>query len=477
MTNPNGRIVPVLLSGGSGSRLWPLSRESYPKQLLPLFGEHTLLQQVALRVSDRELFDPLLVIASEEHRFVIAEQLRTIGIDRPQVILEPCGRDTAPAAAVAALQVALTNPDALILLSPADHLIRDHDSFKEHVLRASLAARSGQIVLFGIKPSMPATRYGYINAGPASGSNDDTCEVAAFTEKPSLEGAKAFIESERYYWNSGIVLVTARILIREFEAFAPDILSTCREATRAMTNGFDFVRLDPARFFECPSISLDYAVLEKTRSASVLPSFFDWSDVGSWSAVYDAEPKSEIGNVVSGDVELEATRDCYVHSEGPLVAAVGIENAIIVAMPDAVLVASKDHDQDVKTIVGRLNARNHSAGRQNLKVHRPWGFFQRIHEGDRFQVKRITVNPGAKLSLQKHYHRAEHWVVVNGTAIVERDDMRTLLRENESIFIPLGAVHRLENPGKVPLNLIEVQSGPYLGEDDIVRFEDVYART
>jgi mannose-1-phosphate guanylyltransferase/mannose-1-phosphate guanylyltransferase/mannose-6-phosphate isomerase len=476
MANASNRITPIILSGGSGSRLWPLSRECYPKQLLSLVGEHTLLQQSAFRVADPGLFEPLQIIASEEHRFVIAEQLRAIGLEGTQLILEPVGRNTAPAMAVAALRVADIDPDALLLLTPADHLIRDGATFNEQVTRAAAAARCGKIVLFGIKPSEPATGYGYIRTGEPSAANDGSFAVAEFAEKPDVATAETYIASGDYYWNCGIVLASARTLIAELERHAPDILRACRGAVKGLTGDLDFLRLDRGCFSTCPAISFDYAVIEKTNRAAIVPARFDWADIGTWSAIWNVEPKKECGNVALGDVEIQDSTGCYVRSEGPLVAVLGVEDLIVVATSDAVLIASKEHDQDVKNIVAKLNARNHSAGRQNPKVHRPWGFYQPIHEGERFQVKRITVNPGAKLSLQKHYHRAEHWVVVNGTAIVRRDEDETLLRENESIFIPLGAVHRLENPGKVPLNLIEVQSGPYLGEDDIVRLEDIYAR-
>jgi mannose-1-phosphate guanylyltransferase/mannose-6-phosphate isomerase len=471
------RIFPVLLSGGNGSRLWPLSRESYPKQFLPLFGKDSLLQQAALRVADPDLFEPLTVIGSEEHRFIIAEQLRLADVEGAQLVLEPVGRNTAPAAAVAALRVAQINADALVLLTPADHLIRDGVAFKACIERGAVAARAGKIVLFGITPTHPATGFGYIRSEEASVRESAALAVAGFTEKPDLARAESYLAAGGYYWNSGMVLASARTLLSAFESLAPDILKVCRAALRDLQSDLDFLRLDPHRFSECPSTSLDYAVIEKTDRAALVPATFDWADVGTWSAVWSIEAKDARGNATSGETQVNDSSGCFVRSEGPLIATVGVENLIIVATPDAVLVASKDHDQDVKQIVADLATRGHGAAKRNPKVHRPWGFYQPVHEGDRFQVKRITVNPGAKLSLQKHYHRAEHWVVVNGTAIVRRDNEEVLLRENESIFIPLGAVHRLENPGKVPLNLIEVQSGPYLGEDDIVRLEDIYART
>ncbi|WP_046866109.1 mannose-1-phosphate guanylyltransferase/mannose-6-phosphate isomerase [Microvirga massiliensis] len=476
MTDSVERIFPVLLSGGNGSRLWPLSRESYPKQFLRLMGRESLLQQAALRVKDPDLFEPLTVIGSEEHRFIIAEQTRVVDVATTPLILEPVGRNTAPAAAIAALGVAQVDPEALLLLMPADHLVQDSEAFRADVRRGMAAARAGKIVLFGVKPTAPATGFGYVRVDAAGGEEDGASRVAAFVEKPDLTRAEAYVASGQHYWNSGMFLASARTLLQAFEALAPDILSACRAALREIRSDLDFLRLDRDHFSRCPSISLDYAVIEKTERAALIPVSFDWADLGTWSAIWDIEAKDDKANVTCGETHVRASTGCYVRSEGPVVAALGVENLIIVATPDAVLVASKDHDQDVKQIVADLAAKGHSVATQNPRVHRPWGFYQPVHDGDRFQVKRITVNPGAKLSLQKHYHRAEHWVVVNGTAIVRRDNEELLLRENESIFIPLGAVHRLENPGKVPLNLIEVQSGPYLGEDDIVRLEDIYAR-
>lgn len=475
MSDGVARITPVILSGGTGSRLWPLSRESYPKQLLPLFGDHTLLQQTALRVTDSDLFDPLLVIAGDEHRFVVAEQLRALGLRQARLILEPESRGTAPAAAVAALHLAHADPDDLLLLCPADHLIRDDLAFKTQIARAIPAARSGHMVLFGITPTQPSTAYGYIRRGPALDSTNGFV-VARFVEKPDVGAAQTYLAGQDCFWNSGLVLATARTLIEEFDRHAPAVLAASDAALAELTTDLDFLRLDRTQFLAAPAISLDRAVIERTERAIVVPALFDWADVGTWSAIAAIEAEDDSGNVAIGDAEISASRGCYVRSEGPLVAALGLDNMIVVATPDAVLVAAKEYDEEVGKIVARLKARNHSAGWQNPKVHRPWGYFQPIHAGERFQVKRITVKPGGKLSLQKHYHRAEHWVVVNGTALVTRGDEETLLRENESIFIPLGTVHRLENPGKVPLDLIEVQSGPYLGEDDIVRIEDIYAR-
>lgn len=476
MIQAQRRIVPVLLSGGTGSRLWPLSRETYPKQLLSLLGEKTLLQQAALRVADPSLFTDPVVIANAEHRFVIAEQLRAAGISTPTIVLEPFGRDTAPAVAIAALLALETDPDALILAMPVDHWVADHAAFRAAVSSGLTAARHGRFVLFGQRPTAPATRFGYIRMGNGLAAAADVHDVAAFVEKPDRAMVERLIACSEHLWNSGIFLLPARVFIDELQMLAPDVLAACRAALAAANRDLDFLRLEQRAFEACPSISIDYAIMEKTDRAVVVTTAFEWSDIGSWSSLWTVGDKDESGNVVSGDVVLEDASGCYVRGEGQLVAALGVDDLIITATPDVVLVTTRDRDQDVGRLVENLKTNGHRSATQTLNVHRPWGYYQSIHAGDRFQVKRITVNPGAKLSLQKHFHRAEHWVVVNGTAIVTRDDEEILLRENESVFVPLGCMHRLENPGKVPLNLIEVQSGAYLGEDDIVRMQDIYQR-
>jgi mannose-1-phosphate guanylyltransferase/mannose-1-phosphate guanylyltransferase/mannose-6-phosphate isomerase len=470
-------IVPVLLSGGTGTRLWPLSREAYPKQLLPLIGSETMLQQTMMRAMDRTRFGAPLVVANQEHRFIIAEQLRSLGITDATIVLEPKGRNTAPAAAIAALCALHHDPEACILIMPADHSIPDVEAFRAAVETGARAAAAGRFVLFGMRPTDAATGYGYIRMGAALPDAPGVHQVAAFVEKPERATAERYLASGDYLWNGGIFLLPARELVAEFERLAPDLLSHARDALAGASRDIDFLRLDPAAFAQCPSISIDYAIMEKTERAVVVPADFGWTDVGSWSALWEIGEKDQAGNVSVGDVVAEGVTNSYLRSDGPIVAALGVEDLIVVATPDVVLVTPKSRDQDVKLLVERLRADGREAATQAPQVHRPWGFYQSVHNGERFQVKRITVNPGAKLSLQKHFHRAEHWVVVNGTALVTRDSEQILLRENESIFLPLGCIHRLENPGRVPLNLIEVQSGPYLGEDDIVRIEDVYART
>jgi len=422
------------------------------------------------------MFTRPVVVANAEHRFVIGEQLREAGIDDAKIILEPTGRNTAPAVAVAALIAMERDPDAIILATPVDHWIGNPKAFLEAVELGLKAAQSGKLVLFGMRPSHPATGFGYIRAGDELSKDSGVHAVSGFVEKPDAVTAEAYLADSRYLWNSGIFLLPARQLVEELRTHAPDVLDAAQQALADAATDLDFLRLDEAAFSRAPSISIDYAVMEHTQHAAVVAADFEWNDIGSWSALWSVAAKNTAENVEIGDVVSEDSKGCYLRGEGPLVAALGVENLVITATPDVVLVTTRGRDQDVGKLVQRLKANGHQSATQTPNVHRPWGYYQSIHAGDRFQVKRITVNPGAKLSLQKHYHRAEHWVVVNGTAIVTRDDEEILLRENESIFVPLGCMHRLENPGKVPLNLIEVQSGAYLGEDDIVRVQDIYAR-
>ncbi|KAA0593802.1 mannose-1-phosphate guanylyltransferase/mannose-1-phosphate guanylyltransferase/mannose-6-phosphate isomerase [Azospirillum lipoferum] len=490
--NSAQKIVPVLLSGGTGSRLWPLSRELYPKQFLPLCSDRTMLQDTALRVSAQSsskgpsstqpssgaeaVFSAPLVICNQEHRFLAAEQLRQSRCTPRGIILEPAGRNTAAACALAALAVTAEDPDALLLILPADHEIRDAEAFRRAVAIAARAAQAGRLVTFGITPTRPETGYGYIRRGHSMDEADGAYNVAAFVEKPSLEVAERYLAEGTYAWNSGMFLFPAARLLAELERHAPAVLAACREALDQGSKDLDFFRLDAAAFAKAPSISIDYAVMERTDRAAVVPCEIGWTDVGAWSALWDVGNKDGEGNVVVGDVLLEGARDCYVRSDNHLTAVVGVENAVVVVVDDAVLVADRSQAQDVKRIVDRLKAEGRSESVSHRRVHRPWGSYQSLHTGDRFQVKSLTIAPGSRLSLQKHHHRAEHWVVVNGTALVTRGEEQVMVYENQSIYIPIGTVHRLENPGKVPLTIIEVQSGSYLGEDDIVRLEDVYGR-
>ncbi|MBN9561692.1 MAG: mannose-1-phosphate guanylyltransferase/mannose-6-phosphate isomerase [Alphaproteobacteria bacterium] len=470
------RVIPVILSGGSGSRLWPVSRESFPKQLWPLISDSSMIQETARRAHGQD-FAPPIVVCNQEHRFLIAEQLRAAGIEGARIVLEPVGRNSAPAIAAAALLVAESDPDAVLWMMPADHAIPDTEALRRLLDRAVAAARQGRIVTFGMKPAAAETGYGYIEVGDALPGLPGIHALARFVEKPDASTAATLVASGRHLWNSGMFVFTARTLLEELEGYAPEVLSAVRRAVAERTQDLDFIRLAPEPFAAGPNISLDYAVAEKTTRAAVAPADIGWSDVGSWGALWDLGEKDQGGNVALGDVLLEAAENCYVRSDGVLTAVVGLADAVVVVTKDAVLAMHRDHAQDVKRVVDRLKqAGRHEAVAHN-RVYRPWGFYETLISGDRFQVKRIVVTPGHKLSLQKHFHRAEHWVVVNGSALVTCDEEEKLVRENESIYLPLGCVHRLENPGRIPLTLIEVQSGAYLGEDDIVRIEDTYGRS
>lgn len=468
------KINPVILSGGVGSRLWPLSRALYPKQLLPLATERTMLQETALRVSEAARFAAPLVVANEEHRFMIAEQLRVVGIDPSAIILEPEGRNTAPAVALAALRLAADDSDALMLVMPSDHVIGDVAAFHGAVEAGARAAAADRLVTFGITPERPETGYGYIEAGDAL--TDGVRAVRRFVEKPDAATAAEYLASGRFYWNAGIFLFRAGHYLDELERQAPDILAACRAAMEKAASDLCFIRPDAAAFRASPSNSIDYAVMEKTASAAVVPVSMGWSDVGSWTALWEISPRDGDGNSRWGDVIALDSRNSLLRSEGPAIAALGLDDMVVVATRDAVLVAPKERAQDVKKVVDELARSNRGEHINHVVVHRPWGSYQTADMGDRYQVKRLVVKPGEKLSLQKHHHRAEHWIVVQGTAKVTRNDETIILHENESTYIPIGAVHRLENPGKIPLCIIEVQSGSYLGEDDIVRFDDTYGR-
>ncbi|WP_422409256.1 MULTISPECIES: mannose-1-phosphate guanylyltransferase/mannose-6-phosphate isomerase [unclassified Endozoicomonas] len=472
-------LIPVIMSGGSGSRLWPQSRSLYPKQFLPLVNEQTMLQNTLSRLNGLDSVSAPLVIANEEHRFLVAEQIRQIGRQASAIILEPVGKNTAPAVALAALkaQSLFEEKDPILLVLAADHVIQNNQAFHQAIEAALPAARTGKLVTFGIVPTHPETGYGYIKASKAlTGNSVQAAPVDNFVEKPDLETAQGYLASGDYYWNSGMFLFKASRYLEELDKFCPDILQACEKAMAAESTDLDFVRLDETAFHACPDESIDYAVMEKTTDSVVVPLDAGWSDVGSWTSLADICEKDESGNACQGDVLLQDTRNTYVRSEKKLIATVGVDDLVITESDDAILVAHKDRVQDVKKIVERLKAANRSEAKLHRKVYRPWGAYDSIDMGDRFQVKRITVKPGAQLSLQMHHHRAEHWIVVKGTALVTNGDQEILLTENQSTYIPIGVVHRLENPGKFDLELIEVQSGGYLGEDDIVRFEDTYGR-
>ena len=471
-------ITPVILSGGAGTRLWPLSRELYPKQLLPLTGARTMLQQTVLRLQGLAAGAPI-VVCNEAHRFLVAEQLRQLHIEPRATLLEPFGRNTAPAialAAHAALKGLPAQPNALdpvLLVLPADHVIRDIAAFHTAVRAALAAAEAGQLATFGIVASAPETGYGYIERGAPSGA---AFRIARFIEKPNSERAREFVASGDYYWNSGMFLFRARRYLQELERFAPEMARICEQAFRGAREDLDFLRIDPGLFEACPADSIDYAVMEKTGDAVVVPLDAGWSDVGSWAALHAASDADAHGNVTHGDVISEDTQGSYLYSQSRLVAAVGLKDHVVIETKDAVLVAPRERVQDVKKLVLRLKERGRYEHSLHREVFRPWGSYDSLEHGARFQVKRLKIKPGATLSLQLHHHRAEHWVVVAGTARITRGEEEFLLEENQSTYIPVGVKHRIENPGMIPLEIIEVQSGSYLGEDDIVRFEDRYGR-
>ena len=482
------KIYPVILSGGSGSRLWPLSRALLPKQLLRLVTDKTMLQETALRVyslpargtGDRALARievmPPMVVCGNEHRFMVAEQLREIGLAPLGILLEPVGRNTAPAVAVAAQYLLAFDSEALMLVLPADHVITDVAAFHLAIAEAAALAGAGALATFGIVPTAPETGYGYIRSGEPVGTGGAGYRVARFVEKPDLATAQSFVLSGNYLWNSGMFMFRAERYLGELGLFRPAMLAACEAAVRHSYRDLDFCRLEEKAFAACASDSIDYAVMEQTAHAVVLPAAIGWSDVGSWSALWEVQQRDASGNVVRGDVYLDDVRNCLVRAESRMVAVLGVQDLVVVETDDAVLIAHKGQVQRVRQVVEHLKQQGRSEYQQHRKVYRPWGSYEGIDIGERFQVKRITVNPGGKLSLQMHYHRAEHWVVVSGTASVTCGDRVTLLTENESTYIPIGMTHRLENPGKLPLYMIEVQSGSYLGEDDIVRLEDVYQR-
>lgn len=472
-------IYPVILSGGSGTRLWPLSRAMFPKQFIRFFNGQggSFLGDTLARLPVDEGFAPPILLCNNDHRFLVRDELERSGARASTLILEPVARNTAPAIAVAALLVEQDDPDGVLAVMPSDHVMRDGVHFAERVRSAARVAATGRLVLFGIEPGEPHTGYGYIRrGGPLEEDGGGAFTVESFTEKPDFETAKGYIADGRYFWNSGIFVLHAKTFLEELAEFEPRILAAARAALEGAERDLDFLRLDRASFAQAPGTSVDHAVMERTSKAAVLPLDIGWNDVGSWSSLWDIAPRDGNGNYVHGDAVTEDTHDCYLHSEKSLISTIGVSNLIIVDTPDALLVADKSRTQDVSKIVARLRQSNRKEQEQHLRNHRPWGYFETMALGPRFQVKKLHVKPGAKLSMQMHHHRSEHWIVVQGTARVTIGDSEKLVRENESVYIFATQWHRLENPGKVPLELVEVQLGTYLGEDDIARTDDIYKR-
>lgn len=470
-------IYPVILCGGSGTRLWPMSRGAFPKQYLKLTSDKTLVQQTALRLHGMRGISAPVVITGNDHRFLVAQQLREVGVVPSSIVLEPAPRNTAPAVAVAALLAIQQSPDALLLVLPSDHVVQQEAAFANLAAIAAQVASGDLLVTFGVQPTEPHIGYGYIRSGAPLAGGDQVFKVDAFVEKPDLTTAGRFIQEGNYYWNSGMFMMKAATYMDELRNHEPEIARFAEQAVEKAAHDDDFVRLDSVSFVKCPSMSVDYAVMEKTnRAAVIVATDLGWSDIGSWTALAALAKPDEHGNAFVGDVMTEDVTKSYIRADHRMVAAIGLDDIVIVETADAVLVAHRDKVQDVKKIVERLNASGRDESVTHRRVVRPWGSYEEIDQGARFQVKRIVVNPGAQLSLQMHHHRAEHWIVVKGTALVTNGDTESMLTENQSTYIPLGVAHRLRNPGKIPLELIEVQSGAYLGEDDIVRFEDVYGR-
>lgn len=471
-------MIPVILSGGSGSRLWPLSRKQYPKQFLALTGERTLFQQTLQRLAFEGMQSPI-VVCNQEHRFIVKEQLEAVGLHVQGLVLEPFGRNTAPAVALTAMKLLAEGRDELLLVLPADHVLTDQPAFEQAIKVAAQAAEMGELVLFGIPAHRPETGYGYIKCDLAvrGGLPEGVNRVQQFVEKPDAARAQAFVESGNYFWNSGVFLFRASRFLDELKAHDPDIYDNCLLTLERSERHDEELKVDPASFACCPDNSIDYAVMEKTRQAAAVPLSAGWSDVGCWASIWEVHDKDENGNVTKGDVILQDTHNSLVHGNGKLVTVIGLDNVVVVETKDATMVVHKDRVQDVKKLVKTLDEQERPETQNHCLVYRPWGAYDSVDMGSRFQVKRITVKPGASLSLQKHHHRAEHWIVVSGTAQVTCNEKTFVLTENQSTYIPVAAVHRLANPGKIPLEIIEVQSGSYLGEDDIERLEDVYGRT
>ncbi len=468
------KIHPVILSGGSGTRLWPLSRSMRPKQFINLVGDTSLFQQTVDRVGTISDSEPVLVVCNNEHRFMVAEQMQELGQTPGAIVLEPCARNTAPAIVSAAIQLSKQDPDAVMLVLPADHLIDDQAVFADAVHRAAKAAADGGLITFGVTPTYPATGYGYIKA---SSTATECTQVEQFVEKPDEQTAQSYIDEGGYYWNSGMFVFNARTYLAEVAKRAPELLTSVEKSVEHAKVDLDFLRLDETAYSTADNISIDYAVMEKSDRVLVIPLDAGWSDIGSWNSLWQTGAKDNAGNVARGDVVLESVSGSYVHAENKLVTALGVENLIIVETHDGLLVAARDHDQNIKQLVDRLKKDNRSETELHRKAFRPWGNYDCLDSGERFQVKRIMVKSGDSTSMQKHYHRAEHWIVVSGTAEVTVGDEVKMITENQAVYIPLGERHRLKNPGKVPLEIIEVQSGAYLGEDDIERFDDQYGRS
>ncbi len=469
-------LLPVIMAGGTGSRLWPMSRELYPKQFLRLYGQRSMLQETVLRLDDVDAREPV-VICNQEHRFLVAEQLRQINKLSHNIILEPVGRNTAPAIALATLSAIENGDDPILLVLAADHIINNKLAFHQAIKSAFKFALQGRLVTFGIVPTGPETGYGYIHRGQEETLDEQIAyQVSRFVEKPNKETAESYIASGEYYWNSGMFMFRAKKYLEELEKFRPDILDACKAAIQGCEESDEFIKVDRDLFIACPDESVDYAVMEKTTDAVVVGLDADWSDVGSWSALWEVSPKDDKGNVLTGDTFLHNANNCYINMDEKLIAAIGVDDLVIINTKDAVLVVNKDQVQDVKKVVEYLKANHRSEYKRHREIYRPWGRCDVVVQTERFNVNRITVKPGAAFSMQMHHHRTEHWVILSGTGEVTIKDQKFLLTENQSTFIPIGAQHRLENPGKIPLELLEIQSGSYLGDDDIIRIKDQYGR-